>query len=188
MKSWEKEHFLFAVVVLIAVLLAAKTVHFGGSGAIGVSIMPQQSGIVTLDTPKNHTETKTLRVPTINFANKSVLEHPDVGVLGFSSNFFMELRTRMQVGQSGNYTFYMASDDGFRLRIDEQVICEHLGDRPFSTSTCNATLSSGTHELRVDYFQGGGPLGLKALYKHERQDQPVLIGKNSDFARFEETK
>ncbi|MBN2895242.1 MAG: hypothetical protein JXK05_05050 [Campylobacterales bacterium] len=186
MKSWEKEHFLFAIVVLIAVLLAAKTVHFGGSGAINVSIMPQQGGIATLDTPKNHTETKTLRVPTIDFANKSVLEHPDVGVLGFSSNFFMELRTRMQVRQDGQYTFYVASDDGFRLHIDDRVICEHLGDRPFATSTCTAALQNGAHTLRVEYFQGGGPLGLKALYKHEGQASALLIGKNSDAAYFEE--
>ncbi len=188
MKAWDKEHYLLAVVVLIALVLAVKTVRFGGSGAIKVAVMQQQGAIITLDTPKTQTEQKILHVKTINFANKSVLEHPDVGVLGFSSNFFMEVQTRMEVEKAGEYTIYIASDDGFRLHIDGRVICEHIGDRPFSTSTCNTALSSGAHELRIDYFQGGGPLGLKALYKHAQQDQPVLIGKNSDFARFEETK
>ncbi len=188
MDSWKKEHVLLGIVVFIALLLLMKTVRLPHNGTIKVTLMPQKGGISTIDTPKNIYDQKSFEVDSINFLNKTVLEHPGLGVLGYSSNFFMELTSTMKVTEAGDYFFDVASDDGFRFWIDNAMVCEHPGDRPFQTTTCKKVLNKGTHLVRLEYFQGGGPMGLKVLYRHSEQSSPVLVGKSSRYISFEEPK
>lgn len=175
------------LVLTVAALLLGKTISFPQNGVISVTVMPQNGPITTIDTPKNNTESKSFEVNSINFENGTVLEHKKLGILGYTSNFFMKLETRLQVKKAGHYTFYIASDDGFRLWIDDKQICEHPTDRPFQTSTCSAELAEGKHLARLEYFQGGGPMGLKALYKYG-ENEALLIGTDSRYMTFEAVK
>jgi hypothetical protein len=73
---------------------------------------------------------------------------------------------KLIVPKNGNYTFYLNSDDGSRLSInDEQVIkfdgIHGLASIPLSN---NRTLAAGEHDIKLEYFQNVGGLGLELTW------------------------
>ena len=71
----------------------------------------------------------------------------------------------MRVTEAGNYTFYVASDDGSRLFVDDKMVIDNddvhgMGDYVEST----VELDAGYHQVTVDYFEQGGDQGIKVKY------------------------
>lgn len=64
---------------------------------------------------------------------------------------------------SGQYTFYLSSDDGSRLKIDESTVIDNDGLHAAREKSVTLDLSSGFHPIRVEYFQlfWGRQLSLK---------------------------
>lgn len=58
------------------------------------------------------------------------------------------------VSRSGNYSFRLYSDDGSRLYIDNQLVINNDGTHPPRNARGNVNLTPGTHNIRVEYFQG----------------------------------
>ena len=67
---------------------------------------------------------------------------------------------KLEVEQSGEYQFQIASDDGSRLLIDKNVIVEHDGLHGASKKVGKTQLLKGTHAIRVEYFAYGKPNSL----------------------------
>ena len=60
----------------------------------------------------------------------------------------------LKVPQSGEYTFYLDSDDGSRLIVDEKKIIEHDGIHGTSSArTAQVKLKAGRVPIRLEYFQ-----------------------------------
>ncbi len=57
---------------------------------------------------------------------------------------------------SGQYTFYLSSDDGSRLYIDGQEIINHDGDHGCTEKSSNVTLAAGTYPIKVMFYEAGG--------------------------------
>ncbi len=180
MNYLSKEYILLFIVILIGVFITSKTFKLPTHGDVEITISEQKGAIATIDTPRKAGSKHEYEIDVISFEQSTVLTHKSLGVLGYSSNFFIDARTQMDVKNSDTYLFYVASDDGFRLWIDDKNICEHVGDRPMETTTCNVKLTKGTHRYRLEYFQGGGPMALKALYKRNSRSKSHLIGDSSD--------
>lgn len=82
-----------------------------------------------------------------------------------NSTFGCILETDIQIDQTGNYTFYIRSDDGSKLYIDSKEIINNDGDHGVIEKNGNVSLSVGRHRLKVEYYNGSGGYWLNLFYK-----------------------
>ncbi|MCC6510098.1 MAG: DUF1080 domain-containing protein, partial [Pirellulaceae bacterium] len=80
----------------------------------------------------------------------------DLSLATRKNNFAMRFDAYLPIDQAGEYTFYLGSDDGSRLLIDDQEVVKFDGVHPFAMRTGKQQLSVGVHHLRVEYFEQGG--------------------------------
>ena len=63
---------------------------------------------------------------------------------------------QLKVEESGEYTFYLTSDDGSWLWIDGKLVIDNGGLHAAKTVSAKVYLSKGVHEIRVKMFEWGG--------------------------------
>ena len=98
----------------------------------------------------------------------------DLSVAEMTSNFAIRFDGYLHVEHEGVYTFRIGSDDGSRLFVDGKTVADADGVHPHQTKKGTATLTKGTHPIRVEYFQGGGEWTLDVtLEGPETPKQPV---------------
>ncbi len=68
-------------------------------------------------------------------------------------NYGFRYSAQLEVPVSGNYRFFLTSDDGSRLTIDNQQIINNDGTHTAQTKSTSVNLQSGLHSIEVDYFQ-----------------------------------
>jgi hypothetical protein len=60
----------------------------------------------------------------------------------------------VRLPKEGECTFYLESHDGSKLFIDGKLVVDHDGTHPLrDTASKVVNLSSGDHDLRIEYFQ-----------------------------------
>jgi predicted alpha-1,2-mannosidase len=90
---------------------------------------------------------------------------------GFISNYTIEPREREQyfafdyegyikIPEDGIYTFYLTTNDGGRLFIDNNILINNDGLHPLTEIYKPVALKAGLHPIDVKYFQEGGTNGL----------------------------
>jgi len=77
------------------------------------------------------------------------------GVLGES---------QIQIDTPGKYKFYTQSDDGSKLFVDDQMVVDNDGGHGVIEKTGEIELKPGKHNLRLEFFNGGGGFWLDVLY------------------------
>jgi len=65
------------------------------------------------------------------------------------------------VPETAVYAFYLHSDDGSKLTIDDVKILDNDGTHGMDEKRLDVALEKGLHKISVQYFQHGGGLGLK---------------------------
>ena len=77
---------------------------------------------------------------------------------GGPQNFFStQFSGKINIGTPGNYTFYSSSDDGSRLFIDGVLAANSDGAKGVTEAGgISILLSSGLHDITIDYDQGTG--------------------------------
>ena len=91
--------------------------------------------------------------PDVNFNWGLGSPAPEVGVDNFSARW---TRT-VQIPAAGQYRFTLNSDDGARLFVDGELVINAWYDHgPSRTFAATRTLSAGSHELRVEYYERRG--------------------------------
>jgi len=152
---------LAVVVVLIAIRITPISVDKN----VELIISKNRTNIKSIYQPREIERTKSVMVDKINLIVKNRFMHPKLGnIADASDDFFVDINQTINVKNAGSYRFLIGTDDGFSLKIDEKLICEHLGDRPYSIQTCTTELSKGTHKFQFSYFQGFGNSGLTLEY------------------------
>lgn len=68
--------------------------------------------------------------------------------------FAIDYSGRFWIAQPGIYTFALASDDGSKLYIDDQLVIDNDGIHSITRLTRSVNLPQGVHSIRVSYFQG----------------------------------
>ena len=69
----------------------------------------------------------------------------------------------IRIPENALYNFYLSSDDGSILKIDDQVIINHDGMHSNEEKSGSAALRKGYHKIVVEYFNASGGAGLKLL-------------------------
>lgn len=66
----------------------------------------------------------------------------------------------IDVPYTGNWSFFINSDDGSELWINGQSLVQNYGMHGMREYSGAVNLTAGLHEFRIEFFQGGGPHGL----------------------------
>jgi hypothetical protein len=73
-----------------------------------------------------------------------------------ADNWAMVLEGNFDVDRAGKYTFFLNSDDGSKLYIDDQLVIDNDGDHSLLELTGDKELSAGTHKVLIEFFEAGG--------------------------------
>lgn len=78
----------------------------------------------------------------------------------------MALRFRgfLVVPKSGDYSFWLSSDDGGKLWIDNQLVADNDGVHPNKEAQGRMKLTAGDHVITVGYFDSGGDRELNLAW------------------------
>ena len=79
----------------------------------------------------------------------------------FKNNWGARFSGIIDVPESGNWTFYLNTDDGSELWINGVSLIQNYGMHGMREYSGNVNLSAGEHDFRIEFFQGGGPHGLR---------------------------
>ncbi|MBS0205133.1 MAG: serine/threonine protein kinase [Planctomycetes bacterium] len=83
-------------------------------------------------------------------------EELDRNPLGQVDWFGLRAKTSADL-PAGRYVVFTSTDDGVRVRVDDQVVFEHWNGRQINfPSYSEFMLTEGSHTIQVDYFEFGG--------------------------------
>ncbi len=79
--------------------------------------------------------------------------------------FALQFNGKIEIEKEGEYQFYIHSNDGSRLCIDNKLVVEHNGLHGADMEKSgNLYLEEGLHSIQLDYFQAGGGMYLSVEY------------------------
>ena len=81
------------------------------------------------------------------------------------NNFGHSFSGYLQVDKDGTYEFQTSSDDGSRLFIGGFPVVDNDGLHGRQVANGEIPLKVGFHEIRLDYFEGGGQQSLELKWK-----------------------
>lgn len=85
----------------------------------------------------------------------------DLGPVRDANTFGLHLRGRLRIDRVGAYTFYLSSDDGSRLYVNDEDILDNDGPHSMSMRSATIELLPGLHDVEVTFFESGGAEGLE---------------------------
>lgn len=179
-KNWL---FSFAL-ILVSLLIVYRIIPVTVDQVVKLVISKNRTAIANIYQQRDIEATNEVWVDVLNLEHKSRFGHPSLGnVANYSDDFFVDVDHKITVKQSDNYRFLMGSDDGFSLSIDGKLVCEHLGDRPYTIQPCQIFLNEGEHQVRISYFQGFGNSGFTVQYSRA-DENPHWFGEDSNSVKF----
>ncbi len=92
----------------------------------------------------------------------------------FSDYYSARHSGAIMVPDSGNWTFYLNSDDGSKLWIDDNEVVSNVGVHGMREISGTVWLSSGVHTLRTEFFEHGGHAGLILSWQGPNQSKQVV--------------
>jgi hypothetical protein len=92
------------------------------------------------------------------------VDYPEVGGDFYGTRLTENFQARwtgiLRVEKAGRTQFWTESDDGSRLTVAGKVVVDNPGQHPMTEKTGAAELAAGDHEVKIEYFQGGGGAGI----------------------------
>jgi hypothetical protein len=114
----------------------------------------------------NYYEGNWQRLP--DFSEMKPLRSGTVGNLVYPEstadlNFGLAFSGYMKIEADGMYDFFLTSDDGSRLTIDNDEVVLNDGLHAMVEVSGSVFLKKGYHTIGVSFFQAGGGSGLKLM-------------------------
>lgn len=78
------------------------------------------------------------------------------------------------VPETDVYVFYLRSDDGSKLIIDDVKILDNDGTHGMDEKRMDVALEKGLHKISVQFFQHGGGQGLKLEWKQNGKERKLV--------------
>ena len=79
-------------------------------------------------------------------------------------NYALKFSGMLLVPKAGTYTFFLASDDGSRLYVDDRLVIDNDRRQGMTEKSGGAELSAGAHPFVVSYFNAAGGEGLEVSW------------------------
>ncbi len=99
----------------------------------------------------------------------------DITVRDRNQAFGLVFTGVLLVPKEGEYTFYLDSDDGSRLILDDKPILEYDGIHgQGQEKSVKITLTAGRHPVRLEYFQNIFGLGLSVAWEGPQLNRRTL--------------
>ncbi|EMI57980.1 family 16 glycoside hydrolase [Rhodopirellula sallentina] len=107
-----------------------------------------------------------------NFDELEPVATSEVGTLKIDDikpgNFFgVVFEANISIENDGDYTFTLSSDDGSALQIGEHRLA-HDGIHASNSREATFSLKAGVYPVRIEYFDGGGQIGLSVQMSDPR--------------------
>ena len=80
----------------------------------------------------------------------------------------------IEVPESGNWTFYLTSDDGSEMWLNDVSLVTNYGSHGMRERSGSVLLDAGMHDFRIEFFQGGGPHGLILEWEGPNQSKTTI--------------
>jgi len=81
-----------------------------------------------------------------------------------ADDFALRFTGNVLVPKPGKYTFYVASDDGSRIYLDDKLLVNNDRLQGMTEQSASVDLTPGPHKLMVTYFDNGGGDGLSVAW------------------------
>lgn len=153
-------HIAVAVAVLGSLAAHTASAQGGGFGTAGVVPFALQGRVYYIPEESEQLPDFARLRPVGTISTTMLNIQPQSFTVGFPGVtdrfewFAIDYQGRIMLPQAGTYTFRLTSDDGSRLFIDGREVIDNDGIHGPDAKDGEATLSAGTHEVRVQYFQG----------------------------------
>ncbi len=105
-----------------------------------------------------------------------IAKKPELSVAKATKYIGLRFEGLIDIQHDGIYTFYTTSDDGSELYIGPEKIVANDYTQGMTERSGQTALKAGLHQIRVEYFQGTGGLGLEVRYEGpgiEKQQIPT---------------
>lgn len=86
----------------------------------------------------------------------------------------MVFTTYFDVETPGEYTFFIASDDGSKLFVNNKEVVDHDGNHGVSEEQGSVELKKGRHKIEVQWYNSGGGYGLYTFFKGPNIPKQIL--------------
>jgi hypothetical protein len=94
--------------------------------------------------------------------------------LAQADEFSVRWVARLRISESGSYTFYLTSDDGSRLFVDDKLVIDSWADHAELTREATLDLGPGAHELRVEYYDHVAVAMVKLEWSSKRFERRLV--------------
>jgi glucose/arabinose dehydrogenase len=91
-----------------------------------------------------------------------------------ANNFSARWTKSVDLAEGGAYKFTVTADDGFRLYIDGQIVLDKWLFQRRTTYTVARQLPQGSHQIVLEYFDGGGDAVAQMSYEPTSDPAPPL--------------
>lgn len=98
----------------------------------------------------------------------------DVGVARRNNNVALKFDAFLRIDIAGKYIFFLGSDDGSRLWIDDKLVVDNDGLHATTHKTGSLELKKGVYPIKVAVFNAGGDFVLSADVKGPNSGQTPL--------------
>lgn len=103
-----------------------------------------------------------------------VAEAPGLAPLTRKENCGLVFEGYIKIEKDAIYNFYLASDDGSRLELNDEVLIDHDGMHGNDEKQARAALKKGYHKIRVSFIQATGGIDLTVKYSAEGLEKQSL--------------
>lgn len=80
-------------------------------------------------------------------------------------NYGIRYTAWLQIDTEGEYKFYIVSDDGSKIYVDDTLVADNDGGHGPKERAGKISLTPGRHKITVEYFNGYGGAWLDAFYR-----------------------
>ena len=89
-----------------------------------------------------------------NPIKRGTVQQIDLSMRNRDDDFGVIYNGYLSVPQDGMYTFYLASDDGTRLLLNDKLLIDNDGPHGANFVQKHIALAQGMHKLQIKYFEG----------------------------------
>jgi len=89
-------------------------------------------------------------------------------------HFGISLYGFIKIEKDGEYTFYLNSDDGSKLFLNNSLLIDNDGLHGSKDVSAKTILKAGKYPIKIMYFEGNGDQSLKLEYEGQNISRRII--------------